>query len=215
MPPALPSPAPDACVLYLIRHGATANNLAHPPRLQGSRSNPELSEDGRDQARKTGLWLSQASLSAVYSSPMIRAQQTAAPIAAAQGLDVHIVEQLIEIDIGEWEGRDWAEIERSEPEAYRRFIEEPGENPYLGGENMNQLIARVAPALEEIMSSNLGKSIAVVAHNVVNRCYMSHLIGIPMARARSVPQHNCGINVLNYRKGKAKVVTINMEYHVA
>ena len=215
MSPPLPSPAPDTCVLYLIRHGATANNLAKPPRLQGGLSDPELSDDGLEQARQTGQWLSHASLAAVYSSPMIRAQQTAAPVAAAQGLEVQVIEELIEVNVGNWEGRDWEEIERNEPEAYRLFIEEPGENPYFGGENMNQVVARTEPVFARLLDAHLGESIAVVAHNVVNRCYMSHLIGIPMARARSMPQNNCGINILHHRRGKTKVVTINLAHHLA
>ncbi len=215
MAPPLPSPAPDTCVLYLIRHGATANNLANPPRLQGRRGDPELSDDGLEQARKTGQWLSNVPLAAVYSSPLIRARQTAAPVAAAHRLDVQVVDELIEVDVGNWDGRDWQEIERSEGEAYRRFIDDPGINPYFGGENMNQVVARVAPAFQQLMSSHLGQAIAVVAHNVVNRCYMAHLIGIPMSRARSVPQHNCGINLLHFRDGKAKVVTINLQHHLA
>jgi len=201
--------------MYLVRHGATANNLANPPRLQGRRGDPELSVDGHQQARKTGQWLSNFPLTAVYSSPLIRARQTAAPVAAAHQLEVQVVDDLIEVDVGNWDGRDWQEIERGEPEAYRRFIDDPGENPYAGGENMNQVIARVEPAFHQLMSSHLGQAIAVVAHNVVNRCYMAHLIGIPMPRARSVPQHNCGINVLRFRGGKAKVITINLEHHLA
>ena len=49
-----PCPAPDVCWLYLVRHGATANNRARPPRLQGRRTDPELSEEGHRQARQTG-----------------------------------------------------------------------------------------------------------------------------------------------------------------
>ncbi len=214
MPPTLPCPAPDTCDLYLVRHGATANNLANPPRLQGRLGDPELSDDGHEQARKTGRWLSAFPLAAVYSSPLLRAQQTAAPVAAAHRLEVQVVDELIEVDVGNWDGRDWEEIQRNEPEAYRKFIDDPGSNPYVGGENMYQVLARVEPAFRRIMSSHLGQAIAIVAHNVVNRCYMAQLIGIPMARARSVPQHNCGINVLRYRAGNIKVVTINLEHHL-
>ena len=79
---------------------------------------------------------------------------------------------------------------------------------------MNQVIARTDPVFKKLMEAHLGESIAVVAHNVVNRCYMSHLIGIPMAKARSVPQNNCGINILHGRRGKSKVVTINLVHHL-
>ena len=103
-----PSPAPNTCWLYLIRHAATANNRAKPPRLQGRRTNPGLSEEGHRQAEQTARFLSSAGLKAVFSSPLLRARQTAEAIATPHGLDVITVDDLIEVDVGIWEGRDWA-----------------------------------------------------------------------------------------------------------
>jgi broad specificity phosphatase PhoE len=210
----LPCPAPDTCWLYLIRHGATDNNRAAPPRLQGRRTDPGLSLEGLEQAGQTGRFLKESPLDAVYSSPLLRARQTAEAIAEPHGLAVEIVDDLIEADVGQWEGRDWEEIQKTDPEAYRAFMTDASVNGYLGGDNLNTVLARAAPALERLMQASRGRLIAVVAHNVVNRAYLAQVMGIPIARYRSIPQDNCGLTLLRYRHDRVKVVTINAVLHL-
>ena len=210
-----PCPAPDTCWLYLARHGATANNRADPPRLQGRRTDPPLSDEGREQARRTGEFLGARRLGVVYSSPLLRARQTAEAIAKPHGLAVQIVDDLIEVDVGVWEGRSWEEIEITDPEAYRAFMTDASVNPYLDGENLQTVLARAAPALEKLMQENLGRLIAVVGHNVVNRGYLTQLLGMPLSRYRSIPQDNCGVTLVRYRKARAKAVTINGVFHLS
>lgn len=209
-----PCPAPDTCWLYLIRHAATPNNRARPPRLQGRRTDPALSEEGQQQAERTGRLLADVPLGAVFASPLRRARQTAEAIAAPHNLSVEIVEDLIEVDVGQWEGRPWDEVERDYPEAYRLFMADATVNPYLGGENLSVVQARAVPALEQLMAANTGRVIAAVAHNVVNRCYLAHLLDVPLARYRSIPQENCGVNIIRYRKGRIRPITINAVEHL-
>jgi broad specificity phosphatase PhoE len=209
-----PCPAPDTCWLYLVRHGATDNNRADPPRLQGRRTDPPLSDEGRGQARQTGEFLAGFPLDAVCSSPLLRARQTAEAIARPHGLAVDVVEDLIEVDVGEWEGRAWQEIEKTDPAAYRAFMTDATVNPYLGGENLQTVLARAVPAFERLMGENLGRLIVAVAHNVVNRAYLARLTGVPVARYRSIPQDNCGVSLVRYRKGRPKAVTINGLFHL-
>jgi broad specificity phosphatase PhoE len=198
----------------LVRHGATANNRADPPRLQGRRTDPPLSDEGREQAQRTGEFLAAFALDAVYSSPLLRARQTAEAVAKPHGLATQIVDELIEVDVGVWEGRSWKEIEKTDAAAYRAFMTDASVNSYLGGENLQIVLARAAPALEKLMRENLGRSIAVVAHNVVNRSYLTQLMGIPLSRYRSIPQDNCGVTFIRYRDARAKAVTINAVFHL-
>jgi len=206
----------SATIVYLARHGATDNNLAHPPRLQGQRSDPPLSVAGREQAQGLARYLSSAEhhLDACYASPLVRAMETAQPAAALRGLTVTPVPELRECDIGDWEGRDWAEIERTEPEAFRLFHEDAGLHPYAGGENLTQLRDRIAPAIERVAAAHAGGRILIVAHNVVNRCYMAHVLKIPLRYTRQIPQHNTGLNVLKFEGGKAQVLAINSIWHL-
>lgn len=209
-----PSPDSETCFLYLVRHGATANNVAKPPRIQGSKSDLELSSAGKRQAKQTADYLADVPFAGVYSSPLHRARQTAEEIASQHDLAVETIEALSECDVGRWEGRSWPQIQETDREAYDRFMTEPEVHGYAGGENMTQLMARVAPAFAQIMQENVGRIVVAVAHNVVNRSYIGRLLDLHAANARNIPQHNCGINVIRWRDGVAKPLTINMLLHL-
>jgi broad specificity phosphatase PhoE len=200
--------------MLLVRHAATANNLERPPRLQGQHLNSPLSDEGLEQARRTGAWLADQPIAAVFSSPMLRARQTAEAIATLHGLGVETVDALTEADVGRWEGRPWTQIERDHPAEYQAFMTDAGENPYLGGESLRQVRDRSRPALEGLMREHTGRLIAVVAHNVVNRTLLADELGLPLSAYRSIPQHNGGVNLLRWRDGRMKLLTVNGVLHL-
>jgi broad specificity phosphatase PhoE len=211
----MPLPCPDdTCLLYLVRHGATANNLARPPVLQGRGVNLGLSPEGLRQAQKTAEFLRDRPLAAAYSSVLARAVETALIIAAPHGLEVKQLEAITEVDVGQWEGRRWTEIAQTDADAYRRFMEDAGAHGYLGGETLAQVEARVTPALREVMASHLGQRVLVVAHNVVNRAFLASLLQLPLSRARILRQDNGCVNVIRYRDGEVEVVTMNEIFHL-
>src|SRR5687768_16854506 len=117
-------------ILYAVRHGATAANLERPPKLQGCGQDPPLSEEGVAEAAAVRDWLADRPLAAVYTSPLLRAAQTAAAIARPRGLQPVVVDVLTECDVGRWEGRDWASIRRDEPDAYAAHHADPAVNGY-------------------------------------------------------------------------------------
>ncbi len=80
----------NTCIMYLVRHGATKNNMAKPPRLQGRREDPSLSDEGRQQAECAAKLLEDLPLTAALSSPLLRAKETAQIIAAPHDLPVDI-----------------------------------------------------------------------------------------------------------------------------
>lgn len=209
-----PAPSDAACVVYLVRHGATANNLARPPRLQGRKSDLELSAEGRRQADRTAAALQVHDIKAVYASPLRRAQETASIIACPHNIQVQTLADLTEVDVGKWEGRQWDEIARSEPDAYRKFMDDPAEHGYVGGEDLAQVRDRVLPALDRLMRTNVGSRIVVVGHNVVNRVFLTHLLGLPISKARGIRQDNCGINVIRFRDGQPMLKTMNAVFHL-
>ncbi|MFT5525604.1 MAG: broad specificity phosphatase PhoE [Pirellulaceae bacterium] len=202
------------CMMYLLRHGATLNNLAKPPILQGRRTDPTLSPDGRDQAELAAKFLAGLSIDAAYSSPLSRAKETAEIVVAPHRLPIEIIDEITEVDVGLWEGESWADIEKNDTEEYHAFMADPADHPYKGGESFAHVQQRVVPAFEKVMAENLGKAIIVVGHNAVNRAFLSLLIDLPLSKVRGVTQNNCGINVVRYREGKMKAITINSTYHL-
>ena len=201
-------------LLYLIRHGATEANLARPYRIQGRRSDPPLAALGVRQAEATRDFLAGRPIDHCYTSPLRRARQTAAIVAAAHGLVPVALPALTECDVGRWEGLDWGAVRAAEPEAYDRFHADPAANGYPGGESLAQVHARSAPALEALLQHHEGESLLVVAHHVVNRTYLAGLLGLPLARARQVALDNCGISVVARQAGRTAVVTLNAAFHL-
>jgi len=208
----MPAAAPS--YMYLVRHGATDNNVAKPPRLQGRRTDPPLSEEGRRQAEATGQLLAGYDITTVYGSPLLRSRETAEFIAAPHGLAVTVESGITEVDVGDWEGRSWEDIQKDDPEAYRLFMEDPAENPYRGGESFGHVQRRVVPVFERLLAAHPGERIAVVGHNIVNRTYLAFLLGIPVGKARIISQHNCGVNVVRYRREKMELRVCNSGFHL-
>ncbi|MEZ6116269.1 MAG: histidine phosphatase family protein [Pirellulaceae bacterium] len=180
------------CILYLVRHGATENNLADPPVLQGRGIDGPLASVGIEQAESAERALAGFAIDRIYSSPLRRARQTAELIARPHGLDVTTVDEITEVDVGQWEGGSWKHIQANEPDAYRQFVEFPDTVGYKQGESLNQVRDRTVPALMSLLETNLSRRIVVVAHNVVNRVFVAHALGLPMREARTLAQDNCG-----------------------
>jgi broad specificity phosphatase PhoE len=200
--------------LYLIRHGATDANLAHPARLQGRRHNPPLARLGVRQAEATRDFLAIRPIDHCYCSPLLRAVQTAAIVAAPHGLTPQPLEALTECDVGAWEGLDWQAIRNLDDERYLRFMEDPVAQGYPGGESFGDVYNRVAPAIEELLQHHKGESILVVGHHIINRTYLAGLLGLTPSQARQVTLDNCGISIVTCEAGKTTVSTLNAAFHL-
>jgi broad specificity phosphatase PhoE len=200
--------------LYLIRHGATDANLARPARLQGRRHNPPLARLGVRQAEATRDFLAIRPIDHCYCSPLLRAVQTAAIVAAPHGLTPQPLEALTECDVGTWEGLDWLTIRNLDDERYLRFMENPVAHGYPGGESFGDVLHRVAPAIEELLQHHEGDSILVVGHHIVNRTYLAGLLGLTPDQSRQVTLDNCGISVVMREGGKTMVSTLNAAFHL-
>src|SRR3954463_14197867 len=109
--PKQPSPAPpkdiarmpDPTTIFLVRHGQT-DWIAHG--IAGRLPDVHLNAQGREQAARLVERMQYLPLGAIYSSPLERTQETAAPLARALGLDVRTCPEAVELDFGEWVGED-------------------------------------------------------------------------------------------------------------
>ncbi len=207
--------SPGRTILYLIRHGATENNLSDPPRLQGSGVDLPLSVEGLEQAKRAAELMCNLPIRAVIASPLRRAQQTAECIASACGLVLATEPDLREVDVGAWEQRSWVEIAQTEPEAYRNFQLDPGTHGYRGGENFQQVRDRALPALEKWLQTHRGSHLVVVGHNIVNRVLIAHAMGLSFSQARPIHLDNGGISVFHYEATQLRLLTLNSAFHLS
>ncbi|ABB07372.1 MULTISPECIES: histidine phosphatase family protein [Burkholderia] len=194
--------------ILFIRHGETAWNRIK--RIQGHIDIP-LAETGLEQAQKLAARLARdardgARLDAIYSSDLMRAQQTAQPFADALGLSLRLREGLRERSYGQFQGHDSAEIETLFPDAYAAWqTRDPGFAPE-GGESQREFYHRVLHALEPIVAEHPGGRIACVAHGGVLDCVYRFANGIELSAPRNYQLLNTSINVVDYVDGRAQVV---------
>jgi len=209
-----PSRSSATTLLYLVRHGATDSNVSRPYVLQGRSVDKPLNEIGRKQAKAVGAFLSTERLAGVYSSSMHRAAETGLQVAKHHGLVVEQFDDLCECDVGAWESMDWDSIMREHPQEYGAFMENPAENPYLGGESYGDVLNRARPVVADLLERHVGEAIAVVAHNVVNRVLLADFLGLEPRKAKDLHQSNACVNVIRRRDGTTSLVTLNSYFHL-
>ncbi|WP_127783412.1 bifunctional RNase H/acid phosphatase [Rhodococcus sp. X156] len=147
--------------LLLLRHGQTALSV---DRRYSGRGNPELTAVGREQAAAAAKHVAGlGGITAVVSSPLGRARQTAAAAAQELGLDVTVHEGLTETDFGEWEGLTFREAAERDPELHRRWLGDTSVAP-PGGESFDEVHQRVQAARDELVAAHPGATLLVVSH---------------------------------------------------
>jgi broad specificity phosphatase PhoE len=181
--------------IYLLRHGETFWN-ADGNRYCGA-TDIGLTEKGIQQAHLAAGLLKNMSFDAVYSSPLQRAFNTA-QIASGQESAVVIDPRLTEADFGEWEGKTRDEFIAEDPELWARWASEPDDTHAGGsGETAMQVVTRVDDFFQEMLVKHPGGTILVVAHNAVNRFYMSWKLGMPLKNYRRLVQENSSVTLFS------------------
>lgn len=182
--------------IYLIRH-------AHPDLPEGvkkmclgRKNDLPLSELGHSQACALARRFAAIPLEAVYTSPLLRARQTAQAI-AGDARPLYVLEDLIELDGGEWDGLTFDELHERYPHAFG-----PGARSACppGGESDESGLARMQKAFDLIIR-NTRNCAAVVAHSGVNRLFLCALSGMPLSEKKKMGQDHAAVAVLTYQSG--------------
>jgi alpha-ribazole phosphatase len=192
--------------VYLARHGEVLHAAAR--RFLGH-ADVALSLAGLAQAAALGRRLAREPIEAVYASDLLRARQSAAPLAAGRGVDVVLRASLREMAMGRWEGLTFAEIEAREPGLCARWLADPVSVAFPGGESLADLRARIAPVVHEIVAGHAGRRVAVVAHGGTNRVILGEALGLPLANALRLAQDYAAWSLLEYRRGGAVLHMLN------
>ena len=165
--------------LLLVRHGETDWN--RESRFQGH-ADPPLNELGRAQAAELAAALAGEELTAIYSSPLRRAFETAEAIAAHRGLASLPVDGLREVDVGSWEALTRAEVEQRFPEQFSRWLDHG--RGWEDGETYEQMGERVIATLRELAVRHEGERIIGVTHGGPIRAALALSAGISHSEAR-------------------------------
>ncbi len=199
--------------LLLIRHGHVEG--IDVPRFRGREDVP-LTALGRRQAQAAAQRLAAHwRIDALYTSPLQRCVETAALIAAACGAPSATLAQLIDLDYGNWQWKTHAEAREAQPALFERWKSTPQLMRFPGGESLQDLLARVADALREMLERHRDGTVALVSHDSAIRALLLLLLDQPLSAYWLLQQHPCAINEVLLDGVRVQVLRINDTAHLA
>lgn len=196
---------PKPTTILLIRHAETPTTGKVLP---GRAAGLGLSEKGIAQAEARAADIARKhQIAAIYSSPMERAQQTAAPIGAATKRKVRIHEGLNECDFGLWTGRRLKALYKLP--AWRTVQRTPSNFRFPEGESFLEMQSRIAAALNELARAHRGKTIVAVSHADTIKAAVAHALGMHLDMFQRLAVSPASQTVLQLGAGAPVVVSVN------
>jgi broad specificity phosphatase PhoE len=195
----------------LVRHGQTEWN--RDERFRGRVDLP-LNETGVRQAEAAGSSLKGRPVSAVYSSPLRRALETATIIAKEFNLPVSPLDGLIDIDFGNWQGLSAEEAAEQDGRLYEMWLQSPHEVRFPGGEGLDEVRERVLNAVDAVAAQHRDETVLLVSHMVVCRVLMCAMLGLDNSRFWQVRQDVCAVNAFQGVPGASVVTLVNDTCHL-
>jgi glutamate-1-semialdehyde 2,1-aminomutase len=191
--------------IIIIRHGETEWNQTG--RFQGHSDVP-LSETGRAQAEALGRNLALDHVDAIYASDLIRAMETAAPLAARFGLTVMSDPLLRELNFGAWEGRSFSDVNAENPDAMKQFYNDPERADIPHSEPFPDFQKRVAGRVRAIAAEQRGKRVVIVSHGASIRILLTDILAMPIRSIWHISQLNTAVNKIRFEDDGFAVVTL-------
>jgi probable phosphoglycerate mutase len=188
----------------LIRH---ATHALLRRTLVGRAPGVPLDEEGRVQAERLAERLAHLEPMALYSSPVQRAMETAAPLSERWGLPVQMSKEFIEIDFGEWSGRDFTDLHALPQWEYFNSYRS-GTRP-SGGELMLEVQARAVAGLQRLHAEHPGALVAIVSHGDVIRSALNYYLGAPLDLFRRLEISPASVSLLELQDWGPRVLLVN------
>lgn len=197
--------APVSTLILLVRHGQTSTTGKVLP---GRTAGLHLSEIGRAEAEGAALRLIEfKKVAAVYSSPLERARETAAPIAAALNTKVQIHKGLLECDFGDWTGTKLAALmKKSEWKTVQRA---PSTFRFPNGESFTEMQTRFVTTIDNIRSRHRGKVVVCVSHADPIKSAIAHAIGTHLDLFQRIVISTCSVSAIAFTESGPVVLTVN------
>jgi broad specificity phosphatase PhoE len=164
--------------LYFIRHGEVEEKYHMV--FGGSRIDMGLSPLGVKQGEAVAAWLKDTKIDALYASPMLRVQQTLAPLAKQRDMQPTLMPGLREIDFGDWTGHRWDEVQTNFGASAFDWLEIIENNGIANGESIDSLLSRVRECVLQIIRAHPHQKVAVFCHGGIIRVMIALLLEMPL-----------------------------------
>lgn len=197
--------------LYFVRHGETEWNKAG--RMQG-RLDSNLTDKGLENAERLGEYLRETQFDEIISSPSSRTIQTAEKLAGSTAA-IRTDERLMEIHLGQWQGKTGDEIKMLFPEQYGYYWNEPEKFENPEGETFLDVKTRLAGFLQELMENRSSGKILIVTHAVVIKTAVMLANKVTVNEIWEPPFiHGTSLTHMKYRDGVLELVLAGDLSHI-
>lgn len=205
----------DVTRVLLVRHGQSLGNAEG--RFGGHSSTP-LSAKGHQEAETIARALARMPPTAIYSSDLQRAVETATPLARETKLQIIRTTAFRERSVGRMEGLTFEEAAQQHPQDYAALLRRDFDHVLLEGESYRQMLDRASNALDEVIARHHGGNIIVFSHTGTICILALHLMGAlsaPNLRPVWIATANCGISRFEIRDdGFIRVLALNDTRHL-
>ena len=192
--------------VLLIRHAIPIRR-----ELESGIANPVLAAEGLKQADLMAQYLASEKLHAIYASPMQRAQQTAQPLAAVQGLAITTVDGVAEYDKN---SNQYVPVEELKAKNDPRWQEMLRGEWTSTDETEEEFIHRTVSSIEEIITNHASQRVAIVCHGGVINAYICHVLGLKNQRGFFYPNYTSIHRIAAAGSGERSIVTLNETSHL-
>jgi phosphoserine phosphatase len=198
--------------IILVRHGHVEG--ISPERFRG-RADLMLTPQGCLQAEAAARRIHAAwTPAAVYTSPLSRCRATGRAIGESLGLTPAPLEDLIDIDYGQWQGLTPDEVGSRWPELLDTWYRAPDWAAIPSGETLQDLLARTVSALRGVIREHAGDTVVLVGHDSVNRVILLHALDLPLSRYWRLGQEPCAMNEIDFTRDGFIVHSLNETCHL-
>jgi broad specificity phosphatase PhoE len=188
----------------LIRHAA---NDTIGKSFAGRMAGVNLNEFGKMQADQLAEGLAGVQIEAVYTSPLERAIETARPLSEKHDLKYNKLDDLSEIDCGDWTGKEFGELRKEK--VFERFNTFRSGTRIPGGELMLEAQVRMVTTLEKLFLKHPAGSVAIVGHADPIKGALAYFAGIPLDLASRIEISPASISVLELYEDEVQILFIN------
>ena len=197
--------------IILIRHGETDWNKEQ---IFRGRIDVALNEVGLAQARAVQKFLKDVQISAIYSSPLSRALETARVVGEGRNCEVKIEEGFIDINFGRWQGLSHQKVKEDYKDLYEMWLTKPQVVTFPEGESLEEVQRRSMKALEKVIKKHSGETLAIVSHRVLNKVLLCTILGLELSQFWYIKQDTCAINRFEYKDNKYYLILLNDTCHL-
>lgn len=191
-------------ILLLIRHGETDWNRSG--RVMGDQSIP-LNQAGERQAQACAEVLSRTPITGIFTSPVLRAVQTAEILCQGHEMPLQIVSELREIGVGAWLNRYWRDF--ADDPAKRNWYTQPDVARPVGGETLREVQRRAVAAVERVIEAPRERPYVFVSHGDVIRAILAHFLRLDLAVTRHATIDHVSVSGLELTDHSAQLLFLN------